>query len=162
MLLVPPVCLPVPNCCKKSAWFTNRRGFGSSGKYGLCTLRSAGCCAFVPAAAAAVEIDTIRKPVVDKAVIVGGGLGGLAAAIQLRKVGIDAQVWPLFLSSSFDPWPPSRQSFVMSCSVPVSLLSECLVHCRLSKSKTGRWSNCCYRSGTQIDEFGEENFLFRE
>jgi NADPH-dependent 2,4-dienoyl-CoA reductase/sulfur reductase-like enzyme len=109
MLLVPPVCLPVPNCCKKSAWFANRRGFGSSGKYGLRILRSAGCRACVPAAAAAAaagEMDTIRKPVVDKAVIVGGGLGGLAAAIQLRKVGIDAQVRPLFLSSSFDPWPP--------------------------------------------------------
>jgi NADPH-dependent 2,4-dienoyl-CoA reductase/sulfur reductase-like enzyme len=111
MLLVPPVCLPVPNCCKKSAWFANRRGFGSSGKYGLCTLRSAGCRACVSAAVAASageagEMDAIRKPVVDKAVIVGGGLGGLAAAIQLRKVGIDAQVWPLFLSSSFDPWPP--------------------------------------------------------
>ncbi|CAK9857825.1 unnamed protein product [Sphagnum jensenii] len=97
MLLVPPVCLPVPNCCKKSAWFANRRGFGSSGKYGLCTLRSAGCracvSAAVAAAAAAGEMDAIRKPVVDKAVIVGGGLGGLAAAIQLRKVGIDAQVY---------------------------------------------------------------------
>ncbi|CAM6070925.1 unnamed protein product [Sphagnum tenellum] len=96
MLLVPPVCLPVPDCCKKSAWFANRRGFGSSGKYGLCTLRSAGCRACVPAAAAAAaagEMDAIRKPVVDKAVIVGGGLGGLAAAIQLRKVGIDAQVY---------------------------------------------------------------------
>ncbi|KAH8974210.1 hypothetical protein BDL97_01G090000 [Sphagnum fallax] len=98
MLLVPPVCLPVPNCCKKSAWFANRRGFGSSGKYGLCTLRSAGCRACVSAAvaaaaAAAGEMDAIRKPVVDKAVIVGGGLGGLAATIQLRKVGIDAQVY---------------------------------------------------------------------
>jgi len=38
-------------------------------------------------------MDAIRKPVVDKAVIVGGGLGGLAATIQLRKVGIDAQVY---------------------------------------------------------------------
>ncbi|CAM6045219.1 unnamed protein product [Sphagnum compactum] len=99
MLLVPPVCLTVPNCCKKSAWFANGRGFGSSGKYGWCTLRSAGCRASVPAAAAAAaaaaagEMDTIRKPVVDKAVIVGGGLGGLAAAVQLRKVGIDAQVY---------------------------------------------------------------------
>ncbi len=34
----------------------------------------------------------MTKPVVDKAVIVGGGLGGLAAAIQLRKIGIDVQV----------------------------------------------------------------------
>eukprot|EP00250_Pteridium_aquilinum_P031623 c4394_g1_i1 orf=85-1353(+) len=33
------------------------------------------------------------KPVVDHAVIIGGGLGGLAAALHLRKVGIDAQVY---------------------------------------------------------------------
>jgi hypothetical protein len=32
------------------------------------------------------------QPLVDRVVIVGGGLGGLAAAIQLRNVGIDAQV----------------------------------------------------------------------
>lgn len=31
-------------------------------------------------------------PLVDRVVIVGGGLGGLAAALQLRRVGIDAQV----------------------------------------------------------------------
>ena len=36
--------------------------------------------------------DAPAKPLVDRVVIVGGGLGGLAAAIQLRKVGIDAQV----------------------------------------------------------------------
>jgi monoamine oxidase len=43
----------------------------------------------------------MTKPVVDKAVIVGGGLGGLAAAIQLRKIGIDVQVSRLagYLSS---------------------------------------------------------------
>lgn len=34
-----------------------------------------------------------RPPLVDKAVIVGGGLGGLAAAIQLRKIGVDAHVY---------------------------------------------------------------------
>lgn len=33
------------------------------------------------------------KLLVDKVVIVGGGLGGLSAAIQLRNVGIDAQVY---------------------------------------------------------------------
>jgi hypothetical protein len=45
----------------------------------------------------------MTKPVVDKAVIVGGGLGGLAAAIQLRKIGIDVQVSWLagYLSSVF-------------------------------------------------------------
>jgi NAD(P)H-nitrite reductase large subunit len=46
----------------------------------------------------------MTKPVVDKAVIVGGGLGGLAAAIQLRKIGIDVQVSRLgwvYLSSVF-------------------------------------------------------------
>ncbi|KAG0589666.1 hypothetical protein M758_1G036300 [Ceratodon purpureus] len=37
--------------------------------------------------------DAPAKPLVDRVVIVGGGLGGLAAAIQLRKVGIDAQVY---------------------------------------------------------------------
>ena len=31
-------------------------------------------------------------PLVSKAIIVGGGLGGLSAALQLRKAGIDAQV----------------------------------------------------------------------
>eukprot|EP01018_Ginkgo_biloba_P018296 Gb_24103 [translate_table: standard] len=36
-----------------------------------------------------------QKPVVDKAIIVGGGLGGLSAAIQLRKIGIDAHFAPL-------------------------------------------------------------------
>eukprot|EP01018_Ginkgo_biloba_P018298 Gb_24101 [translate_table: standard] len=35
-----------------------------------------------------------QKPVVDKAIIVGGGLGGLSAAIQLRKIGIDAHFVP--------------------------------------------------------------------
>ncbi|KAJ7542515.1 hypothetical protein O6H91_10G109300 [Diphasiastrum complanatum] len=33
------------------------------------------------------------KSVVDRVVIVGGGLGGLSAAIQLRKRGIDAQIY---------------------------------------------------------------------
>ena len=32
-------------------------------------------------------------PVVDRAIIVGGGLGGLSAALQLRRAGIDAQVY---------------------------------------------------------------------
>ncbi|CAK9217556.1 unnamed protein product [Sphagnum troendelagicum] len=43
---------------------------------------------------ATVESETMKKPpLVDRALIVGGGLGGLAAAIQLRKLGIDAQVY---------------------------------------------------------------------
>ncbi|CAM6043053.1 unnamed protein product [Sphagnum compactum] len=43
---------------------------------------------------AAVELETMKRPpLVDRALIVGGGLGGLAAAIQLRKFGIDAQVY---------------------------------------------------------------------
>jgi 2-polyprenyl-6-methoxyphenol hydroxylase-like FAD-dependent oxidoreductase len=43
---------------------------------------------------ATVESETMKKPpLVDRALIVGGGLGGLAAAIQLRKFGIDAQVY---------------------------------------------------------------------
>ncbi|CAK9871052.1 unnamed protein product [Sphagnum jensenii] len=43
---------------------------------------------------ATVESETMKKPpFVDRALIVGGGLGGLAAAIQLRNFGIDAQVY---------------------------------------------------------------------
>uniref|UniRef100_A0A0C9RPN9 TSA: Wollemia nobilis Ref_Wollemi_Transcript_5011_1123 transcribed RNA sequence n=1 Tax=Wollemia nobilis TaxID=56998 RepID=A0A0C9RPN9_9CONI len=38
-------------------------------------------------------VDYGRKPLVHRAVIVGGGLGGLSAAIQLRKIGIDAHVY---------------------------------------------------------------------
>ncbi len=33
------------------------------------------------------------KPVVEKVAIIGGGIGGLATAIALRKQGIDAHVY---------------------------------------------------------------------
>lgn len=52
--------------------------------------------------AASLPIMATAHPVVDKAIIVGGGLGGLSAALQLRHIGIDAQVCPLsFISFSF-------------------------------------------------------------
>ncbi|XP_057866511.1 uncharacterized protein LOC131073985 isoform X1 [Cryptomeria japonica] len=47
----------------------------------------------VPSMAVSSTSKSDRKPLVERAVIVGGGLGGLSAAIQLRKMGIDAHVY---------------------------------------------------------------------
>lgn len=114
------VCLPGP-CSRRTLVFSlantvpgiKRRGGGrsrsssssSSSSCGRGNGDSSSSCVVVlgvvrsgfSAAAAAVAVapgltGKMRKPVVDKAVIVGGGLGGLAAAIQLRKIGIDVQV----------------------------------------------------------------------
>ncbi|XP_057866515.1 uncharacterized protein LOC131073985 isoform X3 [Cryptomeria japonica] len=46
----------------------------------------------VPSMAVSSTSKSDRKPLVERAVIVGGGLGGLSAAIQLRKMGIDAHM----------------------------------------------------------------------
>ncbi len=119
VLLDSLVCLPVP-CSRRTLVFSlantvpgiKRRGGGrsrsrrsSSSSCGRGNGDSSSSCVVVlgvvrsgfavPAAAAAVApglTGKMTKPVVDKAVIVGGGLGGLAAAIQLRKIGIDVQV----------------------------------------------------------------------
>ncbi len=117
VLLDSLVCLPVP-CSRRTLLFSlantvpgiKRRGGGrsrssSSSSFGRGNGDSSSSCVVVlgvvrsgfavPAAAAAVApglTGKMTKPVVDKAVIVGGGLGGLAAAIQLRKIGIDVQV----------------------------------------------------------------------
>ena len=40
-----------------------------------------------------MEIKQVSRPVVDKVAVIGGGLGGLATAIALRKQGIDAHVY---------------------------------------------------------------------
>ena len=40
-----------------------------------------------------MEIKQISRPVVHKVAVIGGGLGGLATAIALRKQGIDAHVY---------------------------------------------------------------------
>jgi hypothetical protein len=109
------VCLPVP-CSRRTLVFSlantapgiRRRGGGrsrssSSSSCGRGNGDSSSSCVVVlgvvrsgfAVAAAAVApglTGKMMKPVVDKAVIVGGGLGGLAAAIQLRKIGIDVQV----------------------------------------------------------------------
>ncbi|CAI5973720.1 unnamed protein product [Closterium sp. NIES-65] len=45
------------------------------------------------AAAAAAAASSSQGPAVSEAVIVGGGLAGLATAIGLRNIGIDAQVY---------------------------------------------------------------------
>ncbi|CAK9226843.1 unnamed protein product [Sphagnum jensenii] len=110
------VCLPVP-CSRRTLVFSlantapgiRRRGGGrsrssSSSSCGRGNGDSSSSCVVVlgvvrsgfAVAAAAVApglTGKMMKPVVDKAVIVGGGLGGLAAAIQLRKIGIDVQVY---------------------------------------------------------------------
>ncbi len=128
VLLDSLVCLPVP-CSRRTLVFSlantvpgiKRRGGGrsrssssssSSSSCGRGNGDSSSSCVVVlgvvrsgfAVAAATVApglTGKMRKPVVDKAVIVGGGLGGLAAAIQLRKVGIDVQVsWlAVYLSS---------------------------------------------------------------
>lgn len=64
----------------------------------LWSLPAASLSPFLVPSSSAVMPDTSSKghhgkPLVDRAVIVGGGLGGLAAALQLRKIGIDAQVY---------------------------------------------------------------------
>lgn len=119
VLLDSLVCLPVP-CSRRTLVFSlantlpgiKTRGGGrsrsssssSSSSCGRGNGDSSSSCVvvlgvvrsgFAVAAAAAVApglTGEMTKPVVDKAVIVGGGLGGLAAAIQLRKIGIDVQV----------------------------------------------------------------------
>lgn len=40
-----------------------------------------------------MEIQQVSRPVVHKVAVIGGGLGGLATAIALRKQGIDAHVY---------------------------------------------------------------------
>ena len=40
-----------------------------------------------------MEIKQVNRPVVHKVAVIGGGLGGLATAIALRKQGIDAHVY---------------------------------------------------------------------
>jgi salicylate hydroxylase len=40
-----------------------------------------------------MEIKQVSRPVVHKVAVIGGGLGGLATAIALRKQGIDAHVY---------------------------------------------------------------------
>ncbi|MBC6479549.1 MAG: FAD-dependent monooxygenase [Hormoscilla sp. GM7CHS1pb] len=40
-----------------------------------------------------MEIKQVTSPVVNKVAIVGGGIGGLATAVALRKQGIDAHVY---------------------------------------------------------------------
>jgi salicylate hydroxylase len=40
-----------------------------------------------------MEIKPVSRPVVEKVAVIGGGLGGLATAIALRKQGIDAHVY---------------------------------------------------------------------
>jgi hypothetical protein len=111
------VCLPVP-CSRRTLVFSlantvpriqtrggrnlRRRSSSSSCGRGNGDSSSSSCVVVLAvvnpgfaAAAAAVApglTGGMTKPVVDKAVIVGGGLGGLAAAIQLRKIGIDVQV----------------------------------------------------------------------
>jgi hypothetical protein len=122
------VCLPVP-CSRRTLVFSlantapgiqrrggrrsrNRRNSSSCGRAGngdsssSCVVVLAVVKSGFAAGAAAVApglTGGMTKPVVDKAVIVGGGLGGLAAAIQLRKIGIDVQVSWLagYLSSVF-------------------------------------------------------------
>lgn len=112
------VCLPV-SCSRRTLVFSlantapgiKRRGGGrsrsrrssssscgrggngdSSSSSSWCVVVSAVIRSGFAAAVAPGLTGGMTKPVVDKAIIVGGGLGGLAAAIQLRKIGIDVQV----------------------------------------------------------------------
>lgn len=161
------VCLPVP-CSRRTLVFSlantvpgiKRRGGGrsrsrtsSSSSCGRGNGDSSSSCVVVlgvvrsgfAVAAATVApglTGKMRKPVVDKAVIVGGGLGGLAAAIQLRKVGIDVQV------SWLAGWLCISRQFLF-----IQFISLYLSVCRgIFLSRPGLIAVCLFRSILELSE----------
>lgn len=50
------------------------------------------------------QVEKLSRPLIEKVAIIGAGLGGLAVAVALRKLGCDVQVYEKALLFSSGWW----------------------------------------------------------